>query len=159
MSDDVFPDRDMPDHEKIAWVVETQRWCAVPVAPVQDPPTPAYTYTVGFETAWQHPEVVVFGLAPIAARGLLLLLVEQLSAGGNLLEGTFIGLLDDEQRCAILPIGPGEVDEMFPAADAFFGDEDYRMSQFVWPDKTGNLPWEPEFEERLRLAQPVLGSV
>ena len=44
MSDDVFPDRNMEKADKIAWVVETQGWCAEPVAAQEDPPTPGYTY-------------------------------------------------------------------------------------------------------------------
>ena len=62
MADDVVPDRDMDHADKIAWVVETNGWCAEPVAPVDDPPTPGYTYSIGFEDTYDHPDVVIFGL-------------------------------------------------------------------------------------------------
>ena len=121
MNDDTFPDRDMSDHDKIAWVIETQGWCAVPTAAADDPPTPAQTHTVGFETNFGHPELVIYGLAPAAGRGVLDLVAEQLAAGGQIPVGTFVGLLDGEQRCSVLPLPAELIEGRFPAADAIHG--------------------------------------
>ena len=152
MADDVFPDRDMDHADKIAWVVETNGWCAEPVAPVNDPPTPGYTYSIGFGDTYDHPDVVIFGLQPAAARGLIEMLA-------TLPEGMFVGLLDGELPCALLPVDMSLYAEMFPGATQFYGDEGcYRVSQFVWPDRTGHMPWDAEYDERLRLAQPVVGT-
>jgi hypothetical protein len=157
VGDDVFPDRDMDHVDKIAWVVETNGWCAEPVAPTADPPRPGYTYTIGFETTYHHPEVVIFGLQPVAARGLLGMLAEHLAAGGELPTGVFVGLLDNDLPTALLPVGREAVEGMLPDADAFNGPE-YRVRQFLWPDRTGRLPWDEGYDERLRLAQPVVGT-
>jgi len=157
VADDVFPDRDMDHADKIAWVVEANGWCAQPVPPAEDPPRPGYTYTIGFESSFRHPEVVIFGLQPVAARGLLEMMADHLEAGGELPQGVFIGLLDNELRSALLPTAPEDVEGLFPDADAFNGG-DYRVSQFVWPDRNGLLPWDEGYDERLRLAQPVIGS-
>ena len=155
---DVFPDRDMELEDKIAWVVETQGWCAAPVAAVEDPPQPGYTYSVGFETSFAHPEVVIFGLPPVAARGLLEMLAIHLEAGGVLPDGMFVGLLDDDLPAALLPVDTEEYGSLFPTATAFHGDHDYRVMQFVWPDKFGKLPWDEGYNHQLRVAQPVIGT-
>jgi hypothetical protein len=157
VSDDVFPDRDMDHADKIAWVVETNGWCAEPVAAIEDPPRPPYTYSIGFEVTYHHPEIVIFGLQPVAARGLIDMMAEYLEAGGHLPQGVFVGLLDNELPSALLPTDPAEVDGLFEGADAFHSAP-YRVSQFVWPDRNGLLPWNEGYDERLRLAQPVIGS-
>ncbi|MEZ5320962.1 MAG: DUF4262 domain-containing protein [Microthrixaceae bacterium] len=158
MTDDVFPDRNMDHADKIAWVVEENGWCAEPVAPSDEPPRPGYTYTIGFERGFGHPEVVIFGLQPVAARGLLELMATQLDAGGTLPVGVFDGLLDNGLRCALLPVDRDEHPAMFGGADAFYGESGYRVMQFVWPDRDGHLPWEDGFDFRLLLAQPVIGN-
>ncbi len=158
MSDDVFPDRDMDHADKIAWVVETNGWCAEPVPPVEDPPRPGYTYTIGFESSYGYPEVVIFGLAPVAARGLLEMLADHLEGGGELPAGIFVGFLDNELRSALLPIEMPEHADLFVGASEFHGRDDFRIRQFVWPDKGGKLPWDQGYDDRLRLAQPVVAA-
>jgi len=156
MSDDLVPDRHMDHVDKIRWVVEENGWCAEPVAPCEDPPTPGYTYTVGFQATYGHPEVVIFGLQPIAARGLIEMLATHLDAGQQPPEGIFVGLLDNDLRCALLPLVDVEPD-MFPTAASITGD-DLLVDQFVWPDRGGLFPWEEGYDARLRLAQPILAD-
>lgn len=158
MSDDVFPDRDMDHADKIAWVIETKGWCAEPVALTEDPPTPGYTYTIGFETRFGHPEVVIFGLQPVAANGLLEMIAMHIDAGGVIPDGMFVGLLDNELPAAMLPVDVAENAHLFPGATTFHGHENYRVCQFVWPDRDGKLPWDEGYDIRLRIAQPVLGN-
>ena len=158
MTDDVFPDRDLEKIDKIAWVVETQGWCAEPVPAIEDPPRPGYTYTIGFEITYGVPEVVIFGLAPVAARGLLGLLADHLENGGELPAGIFVGLLDNDLRSALLPIEMPDHVDLFPDAEEYLAREDFRIRQFVWPDRAGLLPWDEGYDDRLRLAQPVIGA-
>ena len=156
---DVFPDRDMPQDEKIAWVVQTQGGCAEPVPADESRQHPPYTYTIGFESSYGHPEVLIVGLQPVAARGLMSMMAEHLVAGGELPVGVFAGLLDNGLRSALLPLDLSVHSAAFPGAATFHGERPWRVEQFVWPDKQGLLPWEDGYEERLRLAQPVLGSL
>jgi hypothetical protein len=117
---DVFPDRSMEHRDKIAWMVETNGWAieAIPPHPESDPPTPGYAYTVGLEAAFAFPEVVVFGLTPVAARGLLGLVVDLLRDGVEIPVGAvFVGLLDGEQRSALLPVDLGMWSGWFDTAE------------------------------------------
>ena len=158
MIEDVFPDRDMDHEDKIAWVVEANGWCAEPIAPSEDPPTPGYTYTIGFETTFRHPEIVIFGLPPVAARGLMEMVAMHLDAGGVIPDGMFVGLLDNDLPAALLPIDLSEHADLFVGATRFHGGGEYRMSQFVWPDRNGKMPWDQEYDYQLRPVQPVLGT-
>jgi Domain of unknown function (DUF4262) len=159
MADDVFPDRDMAMGDKIAWMIETDGWAMVPVAPRADtqPPVPGYSYTVGL-TVFEFPEVVVFGLTPVAARGIVGDLAAIVRDGGAVPIGEeFTGLFDSGLRSCLLELDLGAVAGIFPAADAWHGTSRYRVVQLLWPDRNGFLPTEPGFDQRLVVTQPVLG--
>ena len=160
MADDLFPDRDMDHRDKIAWIVEENGWAAEPVAPVEEPePRPGYTYTIGFESHFGRPEVVIFGLQGVAARGLLGMIADQHGGGVELPVGAvFVGLLEGDLPCALLDVDVAGHAALFPDAAAFHADVGFRMQQFVWPDRAGRLPWDDGYDERLRLAQPVIGT-
>jgi hypothetical protein len=159
---DVFPDRGMDHQDKIAWMIEQQGWMVEPVPPRPDldPPIPGYSYSVGFESSYGFPEVCVFGLTPVAARGLIGLVHEIVGSGGVVPVGPlFRGLLDNDLRCALLPLDLDEYGDLFSTADAWHGATEFRMAQLAWPDRNGWLPWEAGFDRRLLLAQPVLGAL
>jgi hypothetical protein len=155
-----MPDRAMEHRDKIAWMVETRGWAIEAVAPrpEADPPQAGYAYTIGFESAFGFPEVVIFGLTPVAANGLAGLVADFLAGGVDLPIGPlFTGLLDNELRCALVPVDVGEHAELFAAAVAWHGGLDFRVVQLAWPDRNGWMPWEPGFNHALHLAEPVLG--
>ena len=164
MTDDVFPDRNMEHMDKLAWVIEDQGWVADPVeADAGPPPRPGYTYTIGFETAFDRPEVVIFGLQAVAARGLLGMIADQHRGGVVLpVDGVFV---DCRVRSSVRPAHrrPRRAAARFPDASAFHagrgvGADRWRMLQFVWPDRNGRLPWDQDYDPRLRVAQPVIGT-
>ena len=66
---------------------------------------PAYTYTIGFPAHVGFPDVVVFGLTPVAARGLLGLVAELCRGGTEIpLDVELVGLLDNDLRCRFAPV-------------------------------------------------------
>ncbi len=163
MSDaDAMPDRTMEHLDKIAWMIETSGWAIepVPVRPDLDPPQPGYAYTIGFETSFAFPEVVVFGLAPVNAKGLLGLVADFLDVGTQIPVGPlFAGMLDNGLRSALLPVDLELYGDLFETAVRWYGQANFRMVQLAWPDRSGRLPWEAGFDHRLLLAQPVVGAL
>jgi hypothetical protein len=159
---EVFPDRGMDHAEKISWMIEQAGWMVEPVPPRAelDPPIPGYSYSVGLGSSYSYTEVCVFGLMPVAARGLLGLVEEVVRSGGIVpVGGVFTGLLDNDLRSAVLPLDLTEFGDLFPTARAWYDGRSFAMAQLVWPDRNGWLPWEAGFDHRLLLAQPVLGSM
>jgi hypothetical protein len=155
---DVFPDRAMEHRDKIAWMIETQGWALEPV-PAQ-PPRPGYAYTIGLITTFNFPELVIFGLRPVNAKGLAELVVEFLADGVALPVGPlFTGLLDNGLRSALLPLDVEEHLDLFEGAVSWYGSSDFPMVQLAWPDRNGWMPWESGFDHRLLLAQPMVGSL
>ncbi len=150
----------MEHDEKLQWMLETHGWGMEPVAPSHgEHLRAAYSYTFGLEALLGHPELVIFGLAPVAARGLLDLIVNQLRLGGSLPTGQlFDGLLDNGLVSALLDVEVAEFGDYFPTLPLIYGDQPWRVRQFVWPDRSGTFPWDDNWPENLRYAQPIIGD-
>lgn len=150
------------DHsEKIQWMLDTAGWFVEPVRAVDDltSPFPTYSYTVGLEALVGHPEIVIFGLSAVAARGLLEMTVEQLKAGVTLpLDQPFVGLLDNDLRSMLVTVDRVEHGDRFPTPAVVYGDQPWRLTQLVWPHSNGAFPWEEHWPHEMRLVQPVLAS-
>lgn len=149
----------MTHAEKIQWMLEERGWGAIPVRP-EESPLPAgagYTHTVGLESSIGRPELVVVGLQPAQARGLLDLIVAQFQAGIELpTDAPFVGLLDGELPACLLTLDPEQVGGLFPTLGDVYGEQPWRVCQFVWPDPSGALPWDDAFPDQLRATQPLL---
>ena len=152
----------MSHHEKLEFMLEREGWAmdSLPAAP----PVPTYAFTVGLQDRFGFPEVCIFGLKPVACRGLFGMVVDALAGGTEFPIGAaFIGLLDGGQPSAFLPVDAASAVGMFPNLaehQAINGREPtgFRLVQLAWPDPAGNLPWEDGFAPQLAPAQLLLGE-
>lgn len=159
---DGLPDFHIPHAEKIEWMIETHGWALEPVAADAraQPPSPAYGYTIGVPALTGFPEIAVFGLTPAAANGLVGLVVDALRGGTEIPVGVeLVGLLDNDLRCRFAPIDLAVHGDRFGTARAWYAGEPFDIVQLVYPDRNGFMPYEPGFDQRMRYAQPVLGTL
>ena len=157
-----LPDFHIPHAEKIEWMIETTGWALepVPADPDSDPPAPGYAYSIGLPAAVRFPEVAVFGLTPVAANGLVTLVADACRGGTEIPLGVeLVGLLDNELRCMFAPIDLHRWGAMFATAQSWYRGEPFEMVQMLYPDRNGFLPYEAGYEQRMALAQPVIGTV
>ena len=159
MSD--LPNFRIPHAEKIEWMIETNGYAIepVPARADSDPPMPGYCYTIGLPELAGFPNVVVFGLTPVAASGLIRMVVDLLVAGTQIPIGVEVtGLYDSGLRAAFAEVDVEQWSELFATGIAWHRGDAFDLVQLIWPDRNGFLPYEPGFDERMRLAQPVIGS-
>ncbi len=148
--------------EKIGWMIDTHGWALETIAadPTTDPPTAACAYSIGMRDAVDFPDVAVFGLAPVAANGLVTLVADACRGGTEIPLGVeVVGLLDNDLRCLFAPIDPTMAAEVFVTAVSWFRGAALDMVQLLYPDRNGFLPYESGFDRRMRFAQPVVGHV
>ena len=157
-----LPDFHIPHAEKIEWMIETEGWALEPVAPdaETDPPTPSYAYTIGVPALVGFPEVAVFGLTPVAAKGLIGLVVDACRGGTEIPFGVeLLGLLDNNLRCLFAPVDVEQYGAFFATAQSWYRGATFELVQLLYPDRNGFMPYEAGFDQRLRFAQPVVGAV
>jgi hypothetical protein len=155
-----LPDFHIPHAEKIDWMIDTAGWAMEPVPPRvdTDPPLPGYAYTIGFPEAFGFPEVLIFGLTPVAARGLFDLVADLLRGGTEVPLGVeLVGVFDNDLRCVFAPVDLEEWSELVEVGIAWHRGAAFDMVQLLWPDRNGFLPTEAGFDRRVVTAQPVIG--
>jgi hypothetical protein len=156
-----LPDFHIPHAEKIAWMIDTGGYAVEPVpARVDtDPPQPGYLYSIGLPEEFGFPEVIVFGLTPAEAGGLVALVADLLRGGTEIPVGVELaGIFDGELRARLAPLEPDQVQAWLPSSVTWRGAPSDAV-QLLWPDRNGFLPYEAGFEQRLRRAQPVIGRL
>jgi hypothetical protein len=152
----------MSERDKIDFMIETSGWAleAVPPDVQSTPPTPGYAYTVGLTADVGFAEVAVFGLTPVAAKGLLELVADACRGGTDIPIGVeLVGLLDNDLRCLFAPIDLGPWGAYFATATSWYAGDPFEMVQLLYPDRNGFMPYEAGYEQRMALAQPVIGTV
>jgi len=157
-----LPDFHLPHAEKIEWMIETEGWALEPVGarPELDPPMPGFAYSIGLPGHVGFADIVVFGLTPVAARGLIGLVVDLLRDGTEIPVGAvLVGLLDNDLRCRFAPIDLDEWGGLFATASAWYRGEPFDVVQLLYPDRSDVLPYEPGYDHRMRFAQPVIGQL
>ena len=157
-----LPDFHIPHAEKIEWMIETAGWAIELVAARTDvdPPVPGYAYTIGFPDSFGFPEVLIFGLTPVAARGLFDLVADLLRSGTEVPIGVeLVGLFDNELRCMFAPIDLTQWGALVEVAVAWHRGPTFSIVQLLWPDRNGFLPTEAGFDRRVSTAQLVVGDV
>ena len=157
-----MPDFHIPHAEKIEWMIDTNGWALEPVPPNPgvSPPTPAYAYTIGVPALTRWAEVAVFGLTPVAANGLISLVVDALQGGTEIPIGVeLVGLLDNDLRCYFAPVETAAAALWFRTAQSWYRGAPFDVVQLVFPDRNGFMPYEPGFDQRMRMAQPVIGAL
>ena len=157
-----LPDFHIPHAEKIDWMIETDGFAIEPVPPdtTSDPPVAGYTYTIGFPAHVGFPDVVVFGLKPVQARGLIGLVSELCAGGTEIPIGVeLVGLLDNDLRCRFAPVDLADWGPLFRTAAAWYRGAPFDVVQLLYPDPNGFLPYEAGFDQHRVHSQPVIGAV
>jgi hypothetical protein len=147
--------------DKINWMIESTGWAleAVPARPEVMPPNPTYAYSIGLPAAVDFPEVAVFGLTPVAAKGLVTLVADARRGGTEIPLGVeLVGLLENELRCLFAPIELDTWGPLFETATTWYEGADFEIVQMIFPDRNGWMPYEPGYDERLQVAHPVIGT-
>jgi Domain of unknown function (DUF4262) len=102
-----------------------------------DDERPPFAYTIGL---WSHghPELVVFGLNPVASEPLLNAVAEQVVAGLRLSDGDVVQIAGWPLSVFELP----NAEQVALWAADFYGGV-VSAVQLVYPDRSNVWPWEP----------------
>ena len=117
-----------------------------------------YAYTIGLNESFSFPDIVIFGLAPVAVKGLIDLVIEQVTSGVEIPRDVpLVGLLDNDLRCVFSTVDVTANAHLFTTGVKWNRGKVGAMLQLVWPDRNGLLPFESGFDASMRLAQPAIG--
>jgi hypothetical protein len=115
---------------------------------------PSFAYTVGL-FGLGHPELLVFGLEPESAAGVLNDLGGRIRAGAELMPGEVITFENWPHRIMVEQVpNPGEI--VF-SANRFYqrpAEASVPVLQLSYDDLAGRFPWEPDYTAPLMQPRP-----
>jgi hypothetical protein len=114
---------------------------------------PPFAYTVGLTRYDGHPELVMYGLHPDLAHGLLNDLGARIRGGARLREGQRISDLIASYDVTLVEVDSDDAG-MTLANTLYATDRPMPALMVVWPDPAGRFPWEDAYSLDPRI-QPV----
>ncbi|MDQ3671215.1 MAG: DUF4262 domain-containing protein [Actinomycetota bacterium] len=139
-----WPDKSKLDDadRKLLADVEQYGWHCLHVG--DDGQLPCWSFSIGVYQAWQHPDVVIFGLANPVSHELLTHVVDRVRMGERFSPGRDYGDIFEEIPCCFLRVDPGWYPVFLGYAQWFYETPDgFPVLQLVWPDKEGQYAWDP----------------
>ena len=115
-----------------------------------------YSFTVGLFHSYRHPELIIYGLKPQIAHGILCRAVEGLPDRRLDLSRPTDDLAEG-YPCAFVEVPESRYYETVGFARWYYLGNDFPLYQIVWPSRVGLFPWDPHAPAEFKAAQPVLG--
>ncbi len=118
---------------------------------------PSFSYTAGIQESWSQPELIVFGLDYDRSTLLLTGAVDLIKKGAILTEheGNY-RICDTDVRFLEVPARVAA--RLLNETASYYGEKKFRVLQMLWPDEQGRFPSDPQCQEQVRRAQPVIAD-
>lgn len=123
----------------------------------EDPGQPPYIYTTGLTATYGHPELVIAGLPPESAHGVLQAAVDRIAEDGPLEDGGYYDRIADGFLVRVRDVAPAFCRLSFAVSNRFYG-KTVPVRQIVWPDPRGRFPGDPGCDRGMAAAQDIGGT-
>ena len=101
-----------------------------------------FSYSIGFEESFDHPEIMIFGLKRETMHSILSDIASDIKEGRKFEEGVRTGdVLSGEFEVIFKSVNEGFLPEYAGIATRFY-NKPFRMMVMFWPDKSNILPTE-----------------
>ena len=130
----------------LAAVIREHRWAVQWVGPGEESGQAPFAYTIGL-FGLGHPELVVSGVGPAVARGMLNWAAALVVAGRDLVPGEELSRETGGRLVVEVCSNPGEI--LFGANRWYRRPDEFSVPayQLTWPDADGRFPWDDGYTE------------
>jgi hypothetical protein len=136
--------------------IATYGWHVIEVA--EDDEGPGFAFTIGLYRRFQHPELIVFGLALDTMHLMLNAAGEAVRAGRTYAAGQNYEDVLEGYACTFRPVPSRHYEAFLGYARWYYEGDDFPTLQLVWPDREHRYPWAAPTDAWIRDAQPVLAD-
>jgi hypothetical protein len=119
--------------------------------------TPSFSYTIGLFHSFGYSELLILGLSPQTAHGVLSIAASAAASGKPLdLDQPTTRLLRG-YAALFIRVPPAEYRNYVLSDLWYYEGSAFPLYQVVWPFEDGTFPWHASVTAELRQSQPVLG--
>jgi len=123
-------------------VIAKHDWQCISVGPCEGDGGDTFAYTVGLKHSFDHPELIMFGLAPRLMHGIFTDCVEIIRESGSLpVDEPIPDILGSGYTVVLKTTDPQKFSEYFAMAVNFYGGLSFPALVLFWPDKDHQFPW------------------
>jgi hypothetical protein len=115
-----------------------------------------FSYTTGFWLSLNFPELIMFSLRHEIAHDTFWHIYRELEGGHTFVAREPIENIFENLRAVLLPVHKGQFPEYLGWSRWFYGGDDFKCWQLVWPDPNGRFPWHFDVSSAMREGQPDL---
>lgn len=122
---------------------------------------PPFAYTIGLETTFDHPEILIFGLNDDLdfMHRVLNGIGDRIRGGERFAHGDAKRKILPGYVCPFARVPKSAYAEHLGVAIAYHGGTSFRALQCIWPDPKKRLPWDPKVMPPVLRRQPVLNRL
>jgi len=111
----------------------------------------SFSYTIGFEKSYNHPEIITFGLPAESAHGILSATAAAIKEGESLpLHVPVENILGGDLKVLFKPLDHDCYKDYISVAIEAYQTTDFRTQVMLWPDKEGKYPTENEYSIKVQ---------
>jgi len=144
-----------PGEQKVIDDIAKFGWHCVNILPEGD--LGPYSFTIGLQQTYGHPELIIFGLPSNVAHEVLTVAVGFIQIGNPIDLSLPTDLLLEGYPCVFVKVPESQYHEQVGFCRWYYQGNAFGLHQIVWPTRDGHFPWHPSVSEPFRANQPVLG--
>lgn len=112
----------------------------------------SFSYTIGFETSYGHPEIIIFGLPAEPAHRILSATAAAIKEGETMpLNEPVENIIAGDLKVIFKPLDHLVYDDYLSVAIAAYGTNEFRTQIMLWPDKEGRYPFDTDYSIKAQL--------
>lgn len=134
--------------------IDTYGWHVAKIA--GDEKAPPWSFTIGLEHSFDHPEILAVGMELELLHALLNHVGEQVKHGRRFEHDERAQGVLDQHPPVFRTVATRWHGAFVGNAAWFYRERSFRVLQCFWPDASGRLPWEPGFDPEWQGRQPLL---
>ena len=130
----------------------------VHVVDMADEPSeqPNFSYSIGLFKNFNLPEIVIIGLKQELRHDLINNICYDYEEGVSLKISTFNADILEDFDCLVVEVDKKYFKDYFGWARWFYGNDDFPVSQIIYPTLEGLFPWNKDFP--IEIKQPILND-
>ena len=113
----------------------------------------SFSYSIGFEKTYAHPEVIIFGLPAETSHKIVSAIASAIKDNETMpLHVPVENIIGNDLKVIFKPLDHALYPDYLSVAIEAYGTKDFRSQIMLWPDTKGSYPFDPSYGVKAQLS-------